>query len=66
MEIKSMTSIEFRVFQAKVTRAIKKAVREAIAEHWRNGDYVVVMQDGKIMKLNPPRTRASRGKSSRR
>jgi len=61
-----MNEKEFRYFQAKVTRAIKRAVRNAIIDHLQNGNYVVVMRNGKLTTLTPKDLSSYRKKSSKR
>ncbi len=39
----------------KITEGVSKAVKNAIEEHFKRGDYVLVMQNGKLTKLYPPK-----------
>ncbi len=50
-----MSKEEFKAFTERMTAAVSKAVKEAIQDHFRHGDYVVVMQNGKLTKLYPPK-----------
>lgn len=46
---------EFNTFTERLTAAITKAVKNAIEDHFRKGQPVVVMQNGKLTKLYPPK-----------
>lgn len=50
-----MTKEEVRALGKRITESATKAVRQAIAEHHAKGQYVVVMQNGKLTKLYPPK-----------
>ncbi len=50
-----MTKEEVRTLGKRITASATKAVRLAIAEHHAKGQYVVVMQNGKLIKLYPPK-----------
>ena len=45
---KSMSDIPLEI---RAEEALKEAVAEAIADHKRNGDPIVVWQDGKVVKV---------------
>lgn len=45
---KSMSDIPLEI---RAEKALKEAVAEAIADHKRNGDPIVVWQDGKVVKV---------------
>jgi len=47
---KSMSDIPLEI---RAEEALKEAVAEAIADHKRNGDPIVVWQDGKVVKVAP-------------
>jgi hypothetical protein len=46
---------EFNAFTERLTVAINKAISEAIEDHFRKGQPIVVMQNGKLTKLYPPK-----------
>jgi hypothetical protein len=50
-----MTKSELRSLGQRISFAVTKAVQQAIAEHHSKGQYVVVMQNGKLTKLYPPK-----------
>jgi predicted ABC-type ATPase len=46
---------DFNTFTERLTKAITKAVKSAIDDHFRKGQPIVVMQNGKLTKLHPPK-----------
>lgn len=39
----------------RITRGLRKAVKQAIAEHFAAGQPIAVMENGKIKKIYPPK-----------
>jgi hypothetical protein len=48
-----MTQEEWKKFGDKLTAAVQRAVKEAIEDHHRNGQYAVIMKSGKMIRLHP-------------
>lgn len=50
-----MAKEDFNTFTERLTASITKVVKNAIEDHFRKGQPIVVMQNGKLTKLYPPK-----------
>jgi hypothetical protein len=55
-----MTRKDIQTMQANATKALKKAVKKAIARHEAAGVPAVVWQDGKVVRLPLKRSKRKR------
>jgi hypothetical protein len=53
---KLVANLELPPLFEKADRAMKEAVAAAIAEHWRDGRPVHILQDGQVVALYPDGT----------
>ena len=50
---------ELEVFSNKAERILRSAVRKALRQHYRSGEYIVYYNNGKIYRTNKPGTKGT-------